>query len=494
MRPSISLYKKFLLAKQKSPKLVVASLVAGVTIVVGACRITQSAQSSDPQAASNWNLNPIRSLATMAGADVDSEPALKLTITDPKKSSGVLPVAELVESSCSGGPLGLSTKQVWRLKFTSAFGPHVANLTINANSNGEGPATATIGSRELSFKTFQGMDTEGLRAACAAVKDDKETLAVNNPAQVEMIKQWLTRIAPDCDMEPNQAGWSCALPTIDSGLAQSELDGIHRTMISRWNRQPYLISRRLAVTRSLAQAVREPGADERLNTLCRVIGFALPAELPLAMASNSWQDHVCKTPSTNRVQIARIGLNKALDEIDFLRKLFEQNSKLGTLIVRIPRVNVPTRDVWISLKPAVEESTNVKPHHACWHPMFKDQDDFMNAARQLELLSETDGSSCDSVVVATTAASNAVAKEDKARGVKPLDATRYLAESITSETEFVITNGQSKLLRLPMGTYTYIVRPHSEALSELETDPNITPSTGTIVWTKQRPSVMIKQW
>ncbi len=499
MRPLISLYKNYLYAKRQSPKFLVFWGLTALTIVFGACRVHQTNNNSDANTASDWNLNPVRALANMAGGGKGSEPALKLVATDRQSTANSAatdntPVfAELIESSCNGNALSLATRQIWRLRFSSALGPHMTTLTIDANSEGAGTAVAEIDGRRLSFGKFSGLNSELMQTACTAVKDDKDSLSIADGTATEAVKQWLSRIAPDCDFDLTSTGWTCALPTIDSSLAQTELDGIHRTMIMRWNRQPYLISRRLAVTRSLAQAVREPSAaGERLNTLCRIIGFALPAELPLALATQNWQEGVCKAPGANRLQLARIGLSKALDEIDYLRKLFEQNSKLGTLVVRIPRAQVPTRDVWVSLKPAIEETTTTRVHHACWHPLFNNQSDFLATARQLDLLSESDGTSCDSV---TNDNENTALVANQAEGAQPpLDPIRYLAESITSETEFVITNGQSKLLRLPMGTYTYIVRPHSEALSELETDPNITPSTGTIVWTKQRPRVLIKQW
>jgi len=44
------------------------------------------------------------------------------------------------------------------------------------------------------------------------------------------------------------------------------------------------------------------------------------------------------------------------------------------------------------------------------------------------------------------------------KGKQEVIAARYLATSITSETEFVITNGRGKMLRLPMGNYSYTLQ------------------------------------
>ena len=42
----------------------------------------------------------------------------------------------------------------------------------------------------------------------------------------------------------------------------------------------------------------------------------------------------------------------------------------------------------------------------------------------------------------------------------------YIRESIASETEFPITNGRSKIIRLPKGDYRYAIRQNSGPFSE----------------------------
>ena len=69
----------------------------------------------------------------------------------------------------------------------------------------------------------------------------------------------------------------------------------------------------------------------------------------------------------------------------------------------------------------------------------------------------------------------------------------YIRESIASETEFPITNGRSKIIRLPKGDYRYAIRQNSGPFSEEFYLPKkkITAS-GSIKWTKRRPHVVIR--
>ena len=388
-------------------------------------------------------------------------------------------VAELMSSSCDQGVP--ARVQKWRVRFSSIFGVHPVEFSLSENST-----SVLIDDRKLEFSQFPRLESKELLSFCDHLqKQGVQSPAIASAELMKTIKSWLAMAASDCEFEAHpKKAWQCKFETIEPTLAISELDGIHKVMVTRWNRQPYLLSRRLALTRSLAQALASNTRATKLDTYCRVVSYSMPSELPLALASLTWQELVCKAPSEHRFKVAELGLTKALAEIDFLRSQFDQNSKLGVLAIRIPKAEVPARDLWISLQPIAPTSTKETGHSGCWHPLFAKAEKSLKIARSLDLLNEAPGGSCD-------------------RGVgfgnqipEPMVASpeRYMSASITSETEFVITNGQSKLLRLPVGAYSYVVRPHSEALDELETDPNISPSMGTIEWNKQKPNVLINHW
>ena len=83
-------------------------------------------------------------------------------------------------------------------------------------------------------------------------------------------------------------------------------------------------------------------------------------------------------------------------------------------------------------------------------------------------------------------------REDPDSAINP---ERYLAESITSETEFVISNGRAKLLRLPIGTYTYELHGLPDDQNSWDNAAANGPkSVGTVQWNKGRPQPVIKTW
>jgi hypothetical protein len=117
---------------------------------------------------------------------------------------------------------------------------------------------------------------------------------------------------------------------------------------------------------------------------------------------------------------------------------------------------------------------------ACWHPLFSIDQNSMQIARYLDLTGESKGISC-------------LEQSDVKTAADAISPSTYLADSITSETEFVITNGHSKMLRLPAGSYTYEIRGHFEALG-WEPGSEDAKTKGQITWSNKRPSVTIKSW
>jgi hypothetical protein len=71
----------------------------------------------------------------------------------------------------------------------------------------------------------------------------------------------------------------------------------------------------------------------------------------------------------------------------------------------------------------------------------------------------------------------------------------YVLNSITSETEFAVSNGTPKVLRLPKGEYQYTIRIPSDRVVEGQPDDSDMPrSSGIISWKNRRPAAKIIQW
>jgi hypothetical protein len=403
-----------------------------------------------------------------------------------------LPCAINDDSKKAEEPLLLT----WNLSLQSPFGVHPVSLSFSPDSK---VIEASLDQQKISIDSELSISRDVIASVCEQLKPSQRT-AQDSSGQIQTaLQSWLGDIAPDCQISPSNKGFRCEAAQIDPGATEEALNDIRKTMVRSWSRQPYIITRRLSVSVNLAQALATDDPSRQLDTICRAIAHADPVELPLALANRRWQEVVCFQAGASRLEAANLGLNKSLLEIEYLRQLFERTSKLGTLTVRVPKELAPTRDLWVNLIPSadvvkqlanesdeVDSATTTKAKTAnetiqgCWHPVFGSDPGSMSIARHLELTGE---------------ASSRVRCEPLS--LSPIPTTSapslYLADSIASETEFVITNGQSKMLRLPAGSYTYEVRGHYETLG-WEANADDRKSTGEIIWSTKRPSATIKTW
>ena len=298
-----------------------------------------------------------------------------------------------------------------------------------------------------------------------------------NAEILHQIEAWLQVIAPPCQLSylPS-GGFYCALehregPRIKSGLVKLQAG------MTRWQRQPYLITRRLALALELANIVTtkdlngkkqtSPGIRKKhrlasvlhhhlplaenmrskLANFCQILRSSHMKELPVVFTSNRWQSGICSSSNLDEtISVAYFGLVWAYEEISLFHKLFEQTSHPGNLSVMIARRSRPGKKFWLTLTPTLDVVAGVIDHYHrilatyrsvtnrrsfCWHPVFSETPRIRALAQAIGLISCPDNI-------------------DMAVG-------NYFVESITSETEFAISNGMSKFLRLPPGTYRYVI-------------------------------------
>jgi hypothetical protein len=241
--------------------------------------------------------------------------------------------------------------------------------------------------------------------------------------------------------------------------------------------------------------------DHKLDVFCRVVKGSLPAELPATLASKRWQYTVCDHPGESRVNAARFGLLKTVSEVSFMRQLFDRTSRLGYLTLKLPIPEQAGRDILVTLSPLAEVTDNVarettkiwlgteskgkvnldaESPRSCWHPIYGEDSGLMRLARYLTLSGQTRKVACE--------------ESDPIRD-NSLTPARYFAESITSETEFVATNGHAKMLRLPIGRYAYKLRILPENLEDWDDASQVAEGArGEIEWDAKRPRQVISQW
>jgi hypothetical protein len=71
--------------------------------------------------------------------------------------------------------------------------------------------------------------------------------------------------------------------------------------------------------------------------------------------------------------------------------------------------------------------------------------------------------------------------------------TNYLFASIASETEFPISNGRGKVLRLPVGNYSYVVKQNLQNFQPPPSNPDQV-SRGEIAWGPRKANPIVKTW
>jgi hypothetical protein len=158
----------------------------------------------------------------------------------------------------------------------------------------------------------------------------------------------------------------------------------------------------------------------------------------------------------------------------------------------MPYTKVPSKDLWVSVKPAdsiddrVENlskalkdvSTPKSAKGSCWHPIYGgDPQQTLQTASLLKLLNTDANLNC---------------QIDQRMAVSK-DALDYIYLAISSETEFVVSNGNAKLLRLPKGRYEYTIERHSKLPESLSVG-TVGNAQGNFKWSRRRPSVVVRKW
>jgi hypothetical protein len=355
----------------------------------------------------------------------------------------------------------------------------------------------------------------------------------------------LKAVVPDCDnLSLTDLGPSCQMQGQMPQSAIVTLEDYQLNMTRRWSRQPYILARKVGASLSLARAVSRLASDDSLDKFCKLMEVNYSEELPLIMASKRWREAVCLGSATERRAAAQYGLQKSIDELTTLRLLYEATSKPATLNVRIPEhelpisklpgqtvsfrvVFTPDRDVTSQLVQLAGLTLGTKEsiaqlsrgHHqrkrtasrinqlvneapknenvtVCWHPFFSESSELHGIANGMHLAGETKKLTCGDdhlSPVGIKAADYSDQSQLTITGAQAL--AKYLMQTLSSETEFVIDNGRSKLIRLPEGKYEYVIQvlPPNPIDAEDEVSESSVETKGTINW-GTGGSHAIKNW
>ena len=516
MKKLNSQLNRFRASKTNHSLACLAVILTAAGLIAFSCR-----KRGDVQETSMVNLHP---LSESAG----------LTIIKQVVSPGWIPLRDSGTSSTDiVAWLGASSciEPTLKLKMNLLTGFNSSEIVLEQSW---GASTTILGAIEgVNIQFTGGALTENIKEQlCMQVQADGG--AVTIPTSIantlkSAIELDLAILVPDCrTVEIGTEGWTCGLASLMPQSAIIAVEDFQHAMIRRWSRQPYVLARRAGVTMSLAKAATNLSQEANIHKFCKLLQFSLPEELPLVMTSARWQKWLCDGNESQRRDAAYHGLAKAVDELSMIRQLYENTSKVGMFSIKIPAAEIPG-NVMIGLLPLrvtvtpdaevtdrlieVAESMLGRPRMEsrkpnrrtaslsktilpllehrrpqCWHPMFGDSAALMRVADGMRLTGDGFKGECKSDAAQT---SGRAAPHGEA--VDPL--AKYLMQSLASETEFVMDNGQTKLLRLPEGQYQYTVQvlPQNPVDTEESVEDSAVVSQGQLSWGNTRGHT-IRQW
>jgi hypothetical protein len=473
------------------------------------------------------------------------EPTSLLTISGPIKENWV----ELRPLNGANNPgfIRLNAKSCIEQKFVFGVSMLVLGQVYDISFEEENGQLAVALVEDAETKIQGAEIQQDLKAEiCGATRDPVDGfITLTDERHADLSRVLITamgKMVPDCkSIEAGSRVAHCQLEALLPQPALVKTEDFQKAMIRKWSRQPYILARRTGVVSTLARTVTDVSNDEGFAKFCRVLQFSLPEELPVVMTSHRWQQALCSRDNKIRREAALFGLAKGTQELAMLRELYEGTSRMGLLSVKIPIQTIPGRAQEVSRQPLlvkiapdeavsknlvdeakkylgrsdvderprkllrgkrsgrskkyfeaadmVGKAAAVNLAHAsradmCWHPVFGESWGLLRIADGMRLTGEGFSLECGLIYERSDASIKEMAS-----------LSRYLLQSLSSETEFVMDNGQSKLLRLPEGHYKYTVHvlPANPLDSEDIDDESSPKTTGELGWGASRNHA-IRTW
>jgi hypothetical protein len=362
--------------------------------------------------------------------------------------------------------------------------------------------TWSLGDRSIELSDATHL-TKGLSFCSSSSEDLRRSLQetgkdqlVTDGSATAVFVELLSQILPDCEISLEPGGFHCAPQNRNMpSLAQLEhdLDSLETTVFLKLKRQSYAISRKIVLTRQLIEVLgTSSDFPDALSVLCGSIQNGSSVEVPILLTAPLLTRGLCSPELGDeplKRSMAQLALVRGVQEIRSLVALYEEQSKIGTLSIRIPLPEGFSSELGVTIEPAAETIAQAyssllfkaQLHSSyCLDPLFANTTDSVLYTSLQDLRHQPAHSfRCLSVTDEHPEHSKTV--------------YNYLAAHLTSERVFVITNGKGIILRLVEGTYRYVIAPrpaglHSQPIEEKE--PQRTE--GTFEWRGQRPSQLIQ--
>lgn len=423
--------------------------------------------------ACQWSDYP-SSFGPVDSGEVDHRVPITLVHHTGEEDNPDVHLGHLLSSSCHQG----NVKAI-KLMLQSPVGRHSIRITEGSNQ----VTKIRIDGHDFDVRAGFPIDQEALENFCQEMDPNNqgERFGYATLETGQSIQKLLALTIPACTIQlPQNEYWGCKMDADAPRKISRELAKSHKSLIRKFRRHPYPLLRKTSLSQILAEALLSPNIEEDLEKFCALTSVSLTDELPLVIRSKTFRSSACGSEG-NRIEAAKIGLRESLKEIRALTALMARQSRRGILSVRFPRRDIPAKELWITLAPkTIPGLDEIQEQGRCWHPFYGINGPFSKTAASLNLTDQSTNSPC----------LNHKAHEET-QDYEFVD--RFIFASIATETEFPITNGRTKVLRLPLGTYDYSVQENPQDFRSLAPGP-FKVSQGTISWKTRRPHQKLEKW
>jgi hypothetical protein len=366
----------------------------------------------------------------------------------------------------------------WHFRIQTAFGTHDLSMSVSTDTK-QALAEGTHFEKAFALETPYNSD---LKKHLCKTWDFKHSgrAFVQTDKVLEFRKQamkWLNQSVPNCKFLGHRGEhWSCEhkeeLGELDFGPS---LKKIQRAAMKSFKRQPYIFSRKLALT---IMAEKFLLAQAPPKQFCNILRTSLPSELPLAFRGKPFQESICVLEDAEAKALLQTAFFFAKEEVKTLYHVIAKTSAKALLKIRIPKDQLLTKNMRVELKPSQEVLTklvealpkNPTTMSPCWHPLFDSNPEHQELAIGLGLTGQDD--SCK-------------ATQKPGKVLKS-----YLATATIGESQFVVSNGRAKILYLPKGAYSYSLKSLPDPALQL----GQSSSSGFLKWLPGRKVASIQVW
>lgn len=355
----------------------------------------------------------------------------------------------------------------------SPYGVHKVKISDPKDGEFKGSTIIFFDEQRFLLKDWQFLNEEEKKAICKQSESKDQAIAVA-PETVEHLLSKLRDLVPTCQLSFHENHLLCSSPKLD----QPKISDLESKLFRAKPRHPYVLARRIAMTRKLMQA-NSPKYPLEAKDLCRIASLSGKDELPLPMRSKVWLSKCEKEEHKGKDTFIQATISESIKEANYLLSLFK-GSSTGVLTVKIPRDQVIYRNFWVRLTPEKIDDLVLVSKKCFWHPIYP------SGSLEKEVYAQIYNKDLDS---SCTDLSEPLDPE-VARHILQ----EYISQSVSSETEFPISNGRGKVLTLPPGDYRYeLLINRAPFAAPLSDKPPRHISEGTLRWQARRSYPIISK-